>query len=93
MKVDFTAQSRAKLAALPDADGRIARDIVRRLRSAKTPIGIRIPGSPASYSATLGQAGGSIVYETEGAVATVIRVLSSAQRELRSHSSRTAESI
>jgi hypothetical protein len=85
MKVDFTSLARIKLAALPDEDGRIARDIVRRLRSATTPIGKRISGSPSTYSATLGPMGGTVAYEVTGNVATVVGVFSSAQREFQSH--------
>ena len=81
MRIEFTPRARIKLTALTDEDGRIARDIIRRLRSATTPIGERIPGSSHMYSATLGPAGGAIDYELEGNVATVVGVLSSAQRE------------
>jgi hypothetical protein len=93
MKVDITPLTRIKLAALPDEDGRIARDIIRRLRSATTPIGNRIPGSAPMYSATLGPAGGVIDYEVTGNVATVVGVLSSAQRERQSHSSGNPQAI
>ena len=93
MKIDFTSLARIRLAALPDEDGRIARDIIRRLRSATTPVGKRISGSPSTYSATLGPMGGAIAYEVTGNVATVIGVLSSAQRERQSHSADAPEFI
>ena len=93
MKIDFTSLARIRLAALPDEDGRIARDIIRRLRSATTPVGKRISGSLYTYSATLGPMGGAIAYEVTGNVATVIGVLSSAQRERQSQSSDAPEFI
>jgi hypothetical protein len=93
MKVDLTPLTRIKLIALPDEDARIARDIIRRLRSATTPVGKRISGSPPTYSATLGPAGSIIDYEVTGNVATVVGVLSSAQRERQSRSTSTLEAI
>jgi hypothetical protein len=86
MKVDFTSLSRTRLSALPEEDQRIARDIIRRLRSATTPIGNRIAGVPSSYSATLSAEGGVIMYAVEGVLATVTDVLSSGQRARLGHS-------
>jgi hypothetical protein len=89
MKVDFTSLSRIRLSALSEDDGLIARDIVRRLRSASTPIGNRIPGNPPTCFATRDAAGGAIVFEVAGSVAEVTQVLSAAQRDRQANSGRS----
>ncbi len=80
MKVEFTQQAMAILGALLDDDGREARDLVRRLRSATTPVGIRIGIQTPRYEACLSHKGVLIQYEVRNGVATVVRVVSAARR-------------
>jgi hypothetical protein len=80
MKVAFTQRAMDRLGALHKEDGRDARDLVRRLRSATSPVGRSIGGEIPTYEASLGHKGVLIRYEVQNSVATVDAVTSAVTR-------------
>ena len=81
MKLVFTKNAIDRLGNLHEDDGRDARDLVRRLRSATSPVGNRIEGDAPTYEASLSHKGVLIRYEVLNSVATVQAVMSAAMRE------------
>lgn len=90
MKVAFTPKAMTTMGALPEADARDARDLIRRLRAASTPVGKRVAKQPAQYEASLGRKGVLMQYEVMADVATVVGVVSSVRRALAQSDDDTA---
>lgn len=82
MRVEFIAPAMAILSALPEDDARQARDLVRRLRAAATPVGKRVSKQASRYEASLGNKGVLVHYDFLDGSATVVKVLSSVRRAL-----------
>jgi hypothetical protein len=82
MKVAFIARAMAIFGTLPEDDAREARDLIRRLRAATTPVGTRVEKKPPQYEASVSPKGVLLRCEVAAGVATLIGVVSSARRAL-----------
>ena len=76
MKVTFTRQVMAKLGAFQADESREVRELVRRLRSAASPVGKRIVAQLPTYEVSLSHTGVLITYHVQSGTACVETVLS-----------------